>query len=68
VPDLGEEIEGELSSVKLTEAEVVGADCVVVLTAHSAFDWQWIAERAALVVDTRNALVGCEGKARVIGL
>ncbi len=68
VPDLAEEIEGELRSVELTEAEVLGADCVVVLTAHSIFDWEWIGERAALVVDTRNALVGCEGKARVIGL
>jgi UDP-N-acetyl-D-glucosamine dehydrogenase len=68
VADLGEEIEGDLQSVELTEAEVSEADCVVVLTAHSVFDWEWISKRATLVVDTRNALVGCGGKARVIGL
>ena len=68
VADLGEEIEGDLQSIELTEAEVVEADCVVVLTAHSTFDWEWISKRATLVVDTRNALVGCGGKARVIGL
>jgi len=68
VASLGDEIEGNLESVELTEAEVVEADCVVVLTAHGNFDWKWIGERASLVVDTRNALVGFKGKARVIGL
>ena len=32
------------------------ADCVVVVTDHSAFDYGSIVERAALIVDTRNAL------------
>jgi UDP-N-acetyl-D-glucosamine dehydrogenase len=68
VPELGEEIEGDLRSIELTEAEVSEADCLVVLTAHSNSDWEWISKRATLVVDTRNALVGCGGKARVIGL
>ncbi len=68
VPDLEGEIEGELCSVELTEEEVVIADCVVVLTAHSVFDWAWIGARAELIVDTRNALSGVEGKKRIIGL
>lgn len=32
------------------------ADCVVVVTDHSAYDWQAIARQARLVVDTRRAL------------
>ncbi|MBI6545736.1 MAG: nucleotide sugar dehydrogenase, partial [Cyanobacteria bacterium NC_groundwater_1444_Ag_S-0.65um_54_12] len=32
------------------------SDCAVVLTDHSAFDWERIAREAPLVVDTRNAL------------
>jgi UDP-N-acetyl-D-glucosamine dehydrogenase len=45
------------------------ADCVVIVTDHSSYDWPQIAEMAALVVDTRNALGNIaveEGK--VIGL
>jgi UDP-N-acetyl-D-glucosamine dehydrogenase len=34
------------------------ADCVVIVTDHSAFDYPALVERAQLVVDTRNALKG----------
>jgi UDP-N-acetyl-D-glucosamine dehydrogenase len=52
------------SSMKLVAVEptpdvVRGADCVLILTNHSSFDYPMIAERAALVVDTRNALKVC---------
>jgi UDP-N-acetyl-D-glucosamine dehydrogenase len=52
-------------SVKLDDAEVraeeaasavPGADCVVVVTDHSAFDYAALVRDARLVVDTRNAL------------
>jgi len=46
----------KLSAVEPTEDVIAGAGCVLVLTNHSAFDYPMIAERAALVVDTRNAL------------
>ena len=32
------------------------ADCVVVATDHTAYDWETIAARSRLIVDTRNAL------------
>ena len=32
------------------------ADCVVVCTDHTAYDWETLAERARLIVDARNAL------------
>lgn len=31
------------------------ADCVVLITDHSAFDYEAIAKESALIVDTRNA-------------
>ena len=34
------------------------ADCAVIITNHSAFDYKALLERAPLVVDTRNALKG----------
>jgi len=33
-------------------------DCVLIATDHSDYDYSWIAEQAALVVDTRNATKG----------
>ncbi len=47
-----------LRAVDLTEEAVRSADCVVVVTHHRCYDYAWIAERAPLVVDTRNALKG----------
>ena len=44
-----------LDSVDLWPA-VDHADCVVVSTDHSAYDWETLARRARLIVDTRNAL------------
>ena len=46
----------KLSAVEASPETVAGADCVLILTNHSAFDYAMIAKRAALVVDTRNAL------------
>jgi UDP-N-acetyl-D-glucosamine dehydrogenase len=34
------------------------ADCIVVCTDHSAYEWETLARRARLIVDTRNALRG----------
>jgi UDP-N-acetyl-D-glucosamine dehydrogenase len=55
VPELS--LEGhKLGAVEATPAAVAAADCVLILTNHSSFDYAAIAERANLVVDTRNAL------------
>jgi len=49
VPELAEQ---GLSSVALDPAE---HDCVVIVTAHSAIDYEQVVENAPLVVDLRNA-------------
>jgi UDP-N-acetyl-D-glucosamine dehydrogenase len=45
-----------MASQGLTAAYLQSRDCVLIVTDHSAYDWPWIAEHAALIVDTRNAL------------
>ena len=45
----------ELSSVTLSDAVLQEADCVLLVTDHAAYDYGWIASKAKLIVDTRNA-------------
>jgi len=47
---------GTKQSVFLTEQAVRAADCVVIVTDHSAFDYAMLGRAARLIVDTRNAM------------
>ncbi len=49
---------GRLRSRELTSQSLRSYDCVVIVTDHSAFDYELIARESALVVDCRNALRG----------
>ena len=40
------------------EAALAKADCVVIVTDHSGFDYKDLLDKAPLIVDTRNALKG----------
>ena len=42
------------TSVPDLDVALVNADCVVIVTDHSDYDWTSIAEKARLLVDTRN--------------
>jgi UDP-N-acetyl-D-glucosamine dehydrogenase len=44
-----------MDGVELTVERLQEADCVVITTEHSSFDYEWVVENAKLVVDTRNA-------------
>jgi UDP-N-acetyl-D-glucosamine dehydrogenase len=67
VPTL--ELEGErLASVALDDATLRDADCVVIATHHSAYDWAWVARHARTVIDTRNVLADIPTEARVVKL
>jgi UDP-N-acetyl-D-glucosamine dehydrogenase len=46
----------EYRSVPLTQQSVGAADCVMIVTDHSDFDYRMVARHARLVVDTRNAM------------
>lgn len=51
--ELGDQV---MRAVELTPEALCSADCVVVLTDHTAFDYGMITTHSALVVDCRNAL------------
>jgi len=44
-----------MQSLSLTQEEVAGADCVLIITDHSNIDYQWVADHARLILDARNA-------------
>jgi UDP-N-acetyl-D-glucosamine dehydrogenase len=57
IPEI--ELEGDLRehlrSVELTEETLKKSDCILIVTDHRSIDYKWVAEHAALIVDTRNA-------------
>jgi UDP-N-acetyl-D-glucosamine dehydrogenase len=56
------ELDGKKCTSQPTTPEVLkSADCVVILTDHSAFDFSTVAAHSRLVLDCRNALRNCQG-------
>ncbi|MBK8020380.1 MAG: nucleotide sugar dehydrogenase [Chloroflexi bacterium] len=68
VPQIRLENEQTMQSSPWTDALLQDADCVVIVTDHTSYDWQQVLEQCKLVVDTRNAVAGKQGKARVVTL
>src|SRR6185436_4310061 len=57
-----------LQSAPLSAAALREADCVLVITDHSVFDWALISREARLIVDTRNAVKEASPGGRVVKL
>jgi UDP-N-acetyl-D-glucosamine dehydrogenase len=56
-----------LTSTELTEDSIKGFDAVVIVTDHSAYDYQWIVNNAQLIIDTRNATKHVkEGREKIV--
>ena len=51
----------EMNSTPLTRESLASADCVLVATNHTAYDYDFILEHARLIVDTRNVYPGLAG-------
>lgn len=51
-----------LYSVELTKECLSSADCVVITTDHSSYDYQYIVDNARLVFDTRGVTRGIKGE------
>ena len=47
-----------LKSIEPTAQNLAAADCVLILTDHSEFDYRMVVDTAPLVIDTRNATWG----------
>jgi UDP-N-acetyl-D-glucosamine dehydrogenase len=54
--------------VALTADLLRALDAVVIVTDHTAIDYQLIVDEAPLVIDTRNATRGMRPRARVVSL
>jgi len=57
VPHL-EYLNRKWQSQKLNEELLAAQDCVLIITDHSVYDWEFIARHAKLIFDTRNATKG----------
>jgi len=55
-------LERQWESQPLTEELLKEQDCVIVITDHSNYDWEFIARHAKLIFDTRNATKGVRDK------
>jgi putative transposase len=57
----------QMASQELTVQYLQTRDCLLIATDHSSYDWNRIAQHAALVVDTRNDMKGVIApKARIV--
>ncbi len=54
IPSLDDNFHG-MRSIEINEGMLSKADCTVIVTDHSTYDWEMIAKNSKLVVDTRNA-------------
>jgi len=54
----------ERRSIELTDAALADADAVVIITDHTALDYQRIMDVAGALVDTRNATAGLKRRQR----
>lgn len=57
----------KILSVPLNARELKKYDAVVILTNHSAYDYDFIVQHARLIVDTRNAITKKNTKVKTLG-
>jgi len=57
----------ELHAQPLTPAALAAVDCVAILTEHTAVDYDMVLRSARMIVDTRNAIVGCHSHVLKLG-
>lgn len=68
VPTIRLEGDSRMNSTDMSDELLASADCVVIVTDHTTSDWQDLLDKSKLVVDTRNAVSGYSGKAKVVKL
>lgn len=68
VPSLRLHGGARMETITYSPDALAAADCVVVVTDHSSYDWGEIAACAKVIVDTRHAVPRGVGAARVVGL
>ena len=57
-----------LDSEPLSDESLAAVDAAVLVTDHTDVDYAFVADRVPVIVDTRGAMRGVEGSARILGL
>ncbi|WP_424017669.1 nucleotide sugar dehydrogenase [Halorientalis pallida] len=60
VPSIDVSDAGQYESVELTDEALSRQDCVIIVTDHADYDFEFVVEHAPLVFDTRNATAGLD--------
>jgi UDP-N-acetyl-D-glucosamine dehydrogenase len=68
IPRIRLEDDAIADSETYSDSLLENADCVVIVTDHSAYDWQHVLDHSRLVVDTRHATPSRSGRARGVVL
>jgi UDP-N-acetyl-D-glucosamine dehydrogenase len=69
VPRLRTDGGGALRRTPLSAKNLAASDCVLIVTDHSSYDYDWILRHARKVLDTRNATRGVRhGADRIVRL
>ncbi|MFN8373420.1 MAG: nucleotide sugar dehydrogenase [Anaerolineae bacterium] len=68
VPHVRLEGDHTMDTVAYSAELLEGADCVVVVTDHTSYNWQHVVDHSKLIVDTRHATHPLKGRARVVSL
>jgi UDP-N-acetyl-D-glucosamine dehydrogenase len=68
IPQIRLENDEIAESGSYSDALLENADCVVIVTDHTDYDWQHVLDHSGLIVDTRHAISPRNGKARVVVL
>jgi UDP-N-acetyl-D-glucosamine dehydrogenase len=58
VPSVRLEHGNTAATVELTAEWLNQADCAVIVTDHTSYDWKWIVGNSKVIVDSRNATAG----------
>jgi UDP-N-acetyl-D-glucosamine dehydrogenase len=66
IPSVRLEGESSMSSVDYSDELLKSADCVVIVTDHSSYDWQHVLDHSKLIVDTRHVTPPHQGHATVV--
>ncbi len=66
IPQIRLEDNEMAESVEYSDGLLKNTDCVVIVTDHTAYDWQHVLDHSRLVVDTRHTTPPRTGKARVV--
>ncbi len=55
-----------MRSLPWTEEDICAFDAIVICTRHQAIDFHQLATWSSLIIDTRNAMAGIDGNAKVV--